>query len=94
MARHFDAIVTGDDVENGKPEPDPYLETARLLGAPPSGCVVLEDSPPGAISGHRAGMTVYVIPSFPGLDYEGAETRQFDSLEDPELWGLLGVGGP
>jgi beta-phosphoglucomutase-like phosphatase (HAD superfamily) len=32
VARHFEVMVAGDDVENGKPEPDPYLETARLLG--------------------------------------------------------------
>ena len=91
VARHFGVMVTGDDVENGKPEPDPYLETARLLGVAPADCVVLEDSPPGAMSGHRAGMTVYVVPSFPGLDYEGADDRQFASLADPELWTLLGL---
>ncbi len=91
VARYFEVMVTGDDVENGKPEPDPYLQTARLLGVAPADCVVLEDSPPGAMSGHRAGMTVYVVPSFPGLDYEGADDRRFDSLEDPDLWALLGL---
>ena len=93
VARHFDVMVTGDDVASGKPEPDPYLETARLLGVAPGDCVVLEDSPPGAMSGHRAGMTVYVVPSFPGLDYAGAEDRRFGSLEDPGLWALLGLEG-
>lgn len=94
VARHFDVMVTGDDVENGKPEPDPYLETARLLGVAPADCVVLEDSPPGAMSGHRAGMTVYVVPSFPGLDYEGAADANFPSLADPRLWGRLGLSRP
>lgn len=91
VADSFQVMVTGDDVENGKPEPDPYLETARLLGVDPADCVALEDSPPGAMSAHRAGMDVLVVPSFEGLDYEGAEDARFGSLADPGLWERLGL---
>jgi HAD superfamily hydrolase (TIGR01509 family) len=91
VAGSFLAMVTGDDVERGKPAPDPYLETARLLGVDPAACVALEDSPPGAMSAHRAGMTVLVVPSFEGLDFEGADDARFGSLAEPGLWERLGL---
>ena len=91
VAGSFLAMVTGDDVEKGKPAPDPYLETARLLGVEPASCVALEDSPPGAMSAHRAGMTVLVVPSFEGLDYDGADDARFASLADRGLWERLGL---
>ena len=91
VAGSFLAVVTGDDVENGKPAPDPYLETARLLGVDPAACVALEDSPPGAMSAHRAGMAVMVVPSFEGLNYEGADDARFASLAEPALWERLGL---
>lgn len=54
----FDAVVTGDDVERAKPEPDIYLHAARLLGAEPGACVAIEDSPAGVRSASAAGMLV------------------------------------
>ena len=58
----FDVTVAGDEVSRGKPDPEPYLTAARLLGADPAGCVVLEDSPPGASAGNAAGALVVAIP--------------------------------
>src|SRR5215204_2124350 len=54
----FDAIVTGDEVDNGKPHPAPYLEAAAALGVPPEECVAIEDSPTGVISAEAAGCVV------------------------------------
>ncbi len=61
-AGSFDAVVTGDEVERGKPHPDPYLRAAALLGVPPADCVALEDSPTGAASAEAAGCRVLVVP--------------------------------
>ena len=91
VAGFFETVVTGDDVENGKPDPAPYLETARRLGVDPASCVALEDSPPGALSAHRAGMSVVVVPSFDGMDFEGAEDARFASLADPGIRELVGL---
>ena len=91
VAGFFEAVVTGDDVENGKPDPAPYLETARRLGVDPASCVALEDSPPGARSAQRAGMSVVVVPSFDGMDFEGAEDARFASLADPGIRELVGL---
>lgn len=58
----FTASVAGDEVTNGKPNPEPYLRAAELLGVDPTQCVVLEDSPTGATAGAAAGCGVLVVP--------------------------------
>jgi len=59
----FAAIVTGDQVAAGKPDPEAYLRAAELLGAAPSDCVAIEDSLPGATSAATAGCRVVVVPA-------------------------------
>lgn len=58
----FAVVVAGDEVERGKPAPDPYLRAAELLGVDPARCVVLEDSPTGIASGEAAGCRVVACP--------------------------------
>lgn len=52
----FDTIVGADDVENGKPAPDTFLEAARRLEVDPQYCLVYEDSDLGLEAAERAGM--------------------------------------
>ena len=54
------AIVTADDVENGKPHPEPYLRGAALIGIDPANCVVFEDAPAGLRAGRDAGVGTLV----------------------------------
>ena len=56
LTEHFDGIVTGCEVNRGKPWPDVYLETARRCGASPEHCLVFEDIVPGIQAGRNAGM--------------------------------------
>ena len=58
----FDAEVTGDEVERGKPAPDIFLLAAERLGVEPAACVVLEDSPAGVASAVAAGMRCVCVP--------------------------------
>jgi mannitol-1-/sugar-/sorbitol-6-phosphatase len=51
-------IVTADMVVRGKPDPEPYLKGARILGLAPEDCIVIEDSTSGAKAGHAAGCKV------------------------------------
>jgi mannitol-1-/sugar-/sorbitol-6-phosphatase len=51
-------IVTADVVAKGKPDPQPYLRGAALLGLKPEECLVIEDSASGAKAGHAAGCKV------------------------------------
>lgn len=53
-------LVTGEDVERGKPFPDPYLLAAQRLGVPPGRCAVFEDAPAGVAAARAAGVPVVV----------------------------------
>ena len=55
------AMVCGDEITHGKPDPEGYLAGARLLGVPPGACVAFEDAPAGILAAHRAGMPVVGI---------------------------------
>lgn len=57
----FKAVVTGEDVERGKPHPDIFLAAARKLGVPPEECLVIEDAPAGVEAAHRAGMRAIAL---------------------------------
>jgi HAD superfamily hydrolase (TIGR01509 family) len=64
----FDAIVSGSDVENPKPHPEPYLRALELLGAPAELSVAIEDSPPGLASAVTAGVAAIGVPHAVDLD--------------------------
>lgn len=59
----FDAVVTGEEVDRGKPAPDAYLRAAELLGVEPRACVAIEDSPTGADAGEAAGCLLVAVPN-------------------------------
>ena len=88
----FDAVVTGDEVQKGKPSPEIYLSVARLLDAPPAECLAIEDSPSGVASAVAAGMYTVAVrtESTAGLDISHANAV-IESLEQFDM-GLL--GGP
>lgn len=58
----FDVIVSGKEVEHGKPAPDIFLLTAERLGVSPEECFVFEDSANGVKAAHAAGMKCIGIP--------------------------------
>lgn len=66
----FTVVVTGDEVSQGKPHPEPYLHAADLLGVDPAACVAIEDSPTGVRSALAAGCRVLGIPNVRDLDPE------------------------
>ena len=58
IARYFDFVVSADDVTNHKPEPDTFLECARLMNVEPAFCQVFEDGELGITAAKKAGMIV------------------------------------
>ena len=58
FTKYFDAIVTADDVSKHKPEPETFLECARLMGVKPEHCQVFEDGDLGIEAAQKAGMMV------------------------------------
>ena len=83
----FAVTLAGDEVEHGKPAPDPYLLAAQRLGVDAPRCVVLEDSPAGVASGEAAGCAVVAVPSVAGVHLEPTRRR----LVVPTLAGLSPV---
>jgi beta-phosphoglucomutase len=61
IRHYFDTIVTGDDVKNGKPDPEGFLIAAERFGATPSECIVFEDSIHGVRAADAAKMRTIVI---------------------------------
>ena len=68
----FETIVTAEDTERHKPDPDVFLEAARRLGVAPSACRVYEDGDPGIEAARRAGM-------------ECVDVREMDNFETGKL---------
>lgn len=62
--RYFDALVCGEDVTNGKPDPEVFLTAAQKIGVPPEKCVAFEDSINGIKSAFAAHMTTVMVPDF------------------------------
>src|ERR1043166_2217486 len=62
LTRFFEVIVTGEEVEHGKPAPDIYLCAADQLGIPADACLVVEDALPGVVAAKTAKMRVAAIP--------------------------------
>ncbi|MER7011345.1 HAD family phosphatase [Saccharopolyspora sp. NPDC000359] len=84
----FDLTVCGDEVDGrNKPDPEPYLKAARLLGVDPAACVAIEDSPTGVASAEAAGCLVIAIPCEVPLP-PGPHRVLHDSLTDVDFDAL------
>lgn len=69
-------FISADDVMNGKPDPEPYLKGAALLGFAPKDCVVIEDVPAGVQSAKAAGMTAIALST----TYSAGELSAADAI--------------
>lgn len=75
LGNYFSAVVSGDDVTHGKPEPDIFLLAAERIGYSPDCCVVIEDAFVGIEAAHRGGMKCVAV----------ATTNPLESLGDADL---------
>lgn len=90
LKRHFEVIVTAEDVTRGKPDPQVYLEAARRLRTPPESCLVFEDSLVGVQAARTARMRaigVTTAHTAAELEAAGAEATisDFEGLD----WSAL-----
>lgn len=85
---YLDAVVYGDEVEHGKPEPDIFLRAAKAIGVNPSEAVVVEDSINGIKAGYAAGMRVVRIPDTIAID---DDIRKLTYMVCDDLNGLIDV---
>jgi len=77
IAQFFDVIITGDEIERGKPEPDIYMCAAEKLGVVADDCLVIEDSLSGIAAAKAAHMRVAAIP-----DRRFVDPREYDKEAD------------
>ena len=82
LYRYFDAIISGDMVNQSKPHPEIFLRAAAAISKDPSQCVVLEDSFNGIRAGYAAGAYTIMVPDRYKPDAEIAKMSAFiaDSL--------------
>jgi len=90
----FATLVTGDQVERGKPDPEPYLLAAKRLGKAPERCIAFEDSVNGLASAHAAGSYAILVPDLCPHDSASLSkaSQRFKSL--PEAKGFLAAAFP
>ena len=90
LMQYFDLLVTAEDVERIKPNPDLFLKAAEKLGCTPAECLVVEDSLNGLLAGRNADMRVLVVPNdvTKYCTFEG-QYRLCDSLADVDVPSLI-----
>jgi HAD superfamily hydrolase (TIGR01509 family) len=86
----FSFTLAGDEVTLTKPHPEPYLTAAARIGAHPSACVVVEDTPTGVASAEAAGCHVVAVPSVVPIEPAPGRTvvRSLEELSVPFLRSL------
>lgn len=86
----FDAICSVDDVGVGKPDPAVFLFAAEALGVAANRCLVLEDSPTGAVAALAARMACVMVPELPDTPCPHGVAAVLGSLADlPGAWEAL-----
>ena len=83
LTSSFDVIVTGDEIERGKPQPDIYLRAAEKLSLAADACLVIEDALSGIAAAKAAKMRVAAIP-----DTRFVDPREFEKEADYLLSSL------
>jgi HAD superfamily hydrolase (TIGR01509 family) len=83
LAGFFDVIVTGEEVERGKPAPDIYLGAAERLRIAADRCLLVEDALPGVAAAKAAKMRVTAIP-----DRRFVDPREYEKQADYVLGSL------
>ncbi|WNS44048.1 beta-phosphoglucomutase [Paenibacillus sp. MMS20-IR301] len=89
----FDAVVDGNSIAKAKPDPEVFLQAARLLGAAPENCYVFEDAEAGVEGAIRAGMRVAGIGDGQLLARAHLTVTSFEQLEPVFLLGQIGAAG-
>jgi len=77
-------VVSGDQVENPKPDPESYLLGAQRLGVDIRSCVAFEDSPAGVASAHDAGAVTIGLPNLVDISETPADAL-WESLAEKSL---------
>lgn len=96
LARYFDAVVSGDSVARGKPDPEPLLAACSQLGVAISEAVMIGDSANDALAARAAGCRVLLVPygyaeaaALRNLDCDGIVESLLHAAQLPAIWTQL-----
>ncbi len=87
----FEVIVTGEMVDKGKPDPEPYLKAVDKLNAKKEDCIVIENAPAGITSAKSAGLTCFAVQTSLPEEYLKEADRIFQDIEDVSKFFLNSV---
>ena len=81
--KYFDFVLTADELEKLKPDPDPYFKALQRSGFKKEECIIVEDSERGLRAAIAAGIKCYVIPTHltKNSDFSGAE-KVLNNIEE------------
>src|SRR3989338_1962653 len=77
----FKVIVTGERVNKGKPDPEPYLKAVDELGARKEDCIVIENAPAGITSAKNAGLTCFAVQTSLPEEYLKDADKIFQDID-------------
>jgi HAD superfamily hydrolase (TIGR01509 family) len=82
--KYFDIITCGDEIINGKPDPEIFLKTSQKINCQSINCIVLEDSENGIIAAYKAGMLPIMIPDINESreEIEAMLFKKFNNLKE------------
>ncbi len=78
----FEVIVTGEMVDKGKPDPEPYLKAVDKLNVKKEDCIVIENAPAGITSAKSAGLTCFAVQTSLPEEYLRDADRIFQGIDD------------
>ncbi len=78
----FKVIVTGERVNKGKPDPEPYVKAVEELGVRKEDCIVIENAPAGITSAKNAGLTCFAVQTSLPEEYLKDADRIFQDIDD------------
>jgi len=82
LQEEFQAIISAENVQEGKPHPQVFLLGAQALGIPPEHCVVIEDAVAGVQAAHNGGMKALAVTTNHSREALSKAERVVDSLEE------------
>ena len=77
----FKVIVTGEMVNKGKPNPEPYLKAVDELKAKKEDCIVIENAPAGITSAKNAGLTCFAVQTSLSEEYLQDADKIFQNID-------------
>lgn len=88
LSEYFQAVIGGDMVDKGKPNPDIFLKAQGALGVPAANCLILEDAHSGLVAAKAGGMRSCLVPDLLPASAASRELAEVvgDSLHDIRSW--------